>query len=108
MTQYLYQAAYTAESLAAQMKDPADRLAQVGATIEQSVDAKIIGGGFSFGDYDVTVLIEAADDTTMAAVAIALGAGGAIRSAKTTPLLSGGDWVAAMTQASSVMYTPAR
>ena len=108
MTQYLYQAAYTAESLATQMKDPVDRLALVSATIEGSVDAKIIGGGFSFGDYDIAVIIEAANDTTMAAVAIALGAGGAIRSAKTTPLLSGDEWVAAMTQASSVSYTPAR
>jgi len=44
----------------------------------------------------------------MAAVAIAIGAGGAIRSAKTTPLLSGEEWVAALTQASSVTYTAAR
>ena len=107
MTQYLYQAAYTPESLAAQMKDPADRLAQVGAMIEQSVGGKIIGRGFSFGEYDVAVIFEAVDDTAMAAVAIAIGAGGAIKSAKTTPLLSGDEWVAAMTQASSVTYTPA-
>ena len=107
MTQYLYQAAYTPESLAAQMKNPTDRLAQVGAMIEQSVGAKIIAGGFSFGDYDVTLIVEAADDTAMAAVAIALSAGGAGRSGKTTPLLSGDQWVAAMTQASSVTYTPA-
>ncbi len=107
MTQYLYQAAYTPESLAAQMKNPTDRLSEVGALLEQSVGAKIISGGFSFGDYDVTVIVEAADDTTMAAVAIALGAGGAISSAKTTPLLSGDEWVAAMTKAASVTYTPA-
>ena len=88
MTQYLYQIAYTPESLAAQMKDPVDRLAQVGALLEQSVGAKIIGGGFSFGEYDVAVIVEAADDTTMAAVAIAIGAGGAVRSGKTTRLLS--------------------
>ena len=106
MTQYLYQIAYTPESLAAQMKDPKDRLAQVGALLEQSVGAKIIGGGFSFGEYDVAVIVEAADDTTMAAVAIAIGAGGAVRSGKTTRLLSGDEWVAAMTQASSVTYTP--
>ena len=106
MTQYLYQIAYTPESLAAQMKDPVDRLAQVGALLEQSVGAKIIGGGFSFGEYDVAVIVEAADDTTMAAVAIAIGAGGAVRSGKTTRLLSGDEWVAAMTQASSVTYTP--
>jgi uncharacterized protein with GYD domain len=108
MTQYLYQAAYTPESLIAQMKNPADRLAQVGAMLEQSVGAKIIGGGFSFGEYDIAVIVEAADDTTMAAVAIAIASGGAVRSAKTTPLLSGDEWVAAMKQASSVTYTPAR
>ena len=108
MTQYLYQAAYTPESLAAQMKNPTDRLAQVDALLEQSVGAKIIGGGFSFGEYDVAVVVEAADDTTMAAVAIAIAAGGAIRSAKTTRLLSGDEWVAALEQASSVTYTPAR
>ena len=107
MTQYLYQVAYTPESLAAQMKNPTDRLAQVGAMLEQSVGAKIIGGGYSFGEYDVAVVVEAADDTTMAAVAIAIAAGGAIRSAKTTRLLSGDEWVAALEQASSVMYTPA-
>ena len=107
MTQYLYQVAYTPESLAAQMKNPTDRLAQVGAMLEQSVGAKIIGGGYSFGEYDVAVVVEAADDTTMAAMAIAIAAGGAIRSAKTTRLLSGDEWVAALEQASSVMYTPA-
>ena len=107
MTQYLYQASYTAESLAAQMKNPTDRLALVGAMMEKSVGAKIIGGGFSFGEYDVAVIVEAADDTTMAAVAIAIGAGGAIRSAKTTRLLSGNEWVAALEKSSSVTYTPA-
>ena len=107
MTQYLYQAAYSAESLAAQMKNPTDRLAEVGALLEQSVGARIIGGGFSFGEYDVAVVVEAADDQTMAAVAIAIGAGGAIRSAKTTPLLTGDEWIAAMTKASSITYTPA-
>jgi len=39
MTQYLYQAAYTPESLASQMKNPVDRLTQVGAMMEQSVGA---------------------------------------------------------------------
>lgn len=107
MTQYLYQAAYSAESLAVQMKNPTDRLAEVGALLQQSVGARIIGGGFSFGEYDVTVVVEAADDQTMAAVAIAIGAGGAIRSAKTTPLLTGDEWIAAMTKASSITYTPA-
>ena len=89
------------------MKNPTDRLALVGAMLEQSVGAKIIGGGFSFGEYDVAVIVEAADDTTMAAVAIAIGAGGAVRSARTTRLLSGDEWVASLERASSITYTPA-
>ena len=108
MTQFLYQATYTSDSLATQIDNPVDRLAQVGATIEKSVGAKIVGGGFSFGDYDIAVIIDADDKETMAAIAIAIAAGGAIRSAKNTPLLSGDEWVAAMTKASSVIYTPAK
>ena len=108
MTQFLYQATYTSDSLATQIDNPVDRLAQVGATIEKSVGAKIVGGGFSFGDYDIAVIIDADDKETMAAIAIAIAAGGAIKSAKTTPLLSGDEWVAAMTKASSVIYTPAK
>ena len=107
MTQYLYQATYTPESLAAQMQNPADRLATVGETISKSSGAKIIGGGFSFGEYDIAVIIEAADDTVMAAVAIAVASGGAVRSSKTTRLLSGDEWVEALSKSSSVAYTPA-
>jgi|TARA_B110000263_G_C15004735_1_gene372208 uncharacterized protein with GYD domain len=108
MTQYLYQAAYTPESLAAQIKNPADRLVQVGAMIEQSTGGKLVGGGYSFGDYDIAVIIEADNVTTMAAISVAIASGGAIRSAKTTPLLSGDEWVTALNQAASVTYTPAK
>ncbi|HLF79666.1 MAG TPA: GYD domain-containing protein [Dehalococcoidia bacterium] len=107
MPQYLYQVAYTPESLAAQIKSPADRLELVGGQIA-STGSKIIAGGYSFGEYDVSVVVEAPDDTTMAAVALAIVAGGAVRAARTTPLLSGAQWVAALTKASSVGYRPAR
>ena len=47
---------------------------------------------------------------SMAAIALAVGAGGAVRSAKTTALMSGTEGVAAMTKAASVgkAYKPAR
>ena len=108
MPQYLYQVAYTPESLAAQIKDPQDRLAIVGKQLPDAVGAKILGGGYSFGEYDVSVIVEAADDVTMAAVAVA--AGGAVKAAKTTPLLSGPQWVAALKKAPAVsaQYRPAR
>lgn len=110
MPQYLYQVAYTPESLAAQIKNPQDRLEIVGKQIADAVGAKILAGGFSYGEYDVSVIVEAADEVTMAAVAIALAAGGAVKAAKTTPLLSGAQWVAALKKAPAVsaQYRPAR
>jgi uncharacterized protein with GYD domain len=90
------------------MKNPQDRLEVVGKSLADSVGVKILGGGYSFGEYDIAVLIEAPDETTMAAVAIALSAGGAVKAIKTTPLLSGVQWVAAMRKAPSVNYSPAR
>jgi uncharacterized protein with GYD domain len=102
MPQYLYQVAYTSESLAAQIKNPQDRLEIVGKQITEAVGARILAGGYSYGEYDVSVIIEAQDDVTMAAVAVAVAAGGAVRAAKTTPLLNGGQWVAALKKAPAV------
>ena len=110
MPQYLYQVAYTPESLAAQMKNPQDRLKVVGKQLTDAVGAKILAGGFSCGKYDIAIIVEAPDDVTMAAVAIAVAAGGAVKTAKTTPLLSGAQWVAALKKAPSVtaQYRPAK
>ncbi len=110
MPQYLYQVAYTSESLAAQMKNPQDRLEVVGKQIANAVGARILAGGFSYGEYDVSIIVDAPDDVTMAAVAVAIAAGGAVRTAKTTPLLSGAQWVAALRKAPAVaaQYQPAR
>ena len=72
MPQYLYQVAYTSESLAAQIKNPQDRLELVGKQIADAVGAKILGGGYSYGKYDIAALVEAPDDVTMAAVAVAI------------------------------------
>jgi uncharacterized protein with GYD domain len=110
MPQYLYQVAYTSESLAAQVKNPQDRLETVGKQIQDAVGARILAGGFSYGEYDVSVIVDAPDEVAMAAVAIAIAAGGAVRAAKTTPLLSGSQWVAALRKAPAVsaQYRPAR
>jgi uncharacterized protein with GYD domain len=58
----------------------------------------------------VSVIVEAADDVTMAAVAVAIAAGGAVKAAKTTPLLSAPQWVEALKKAPAVtaQYRPAR
>lgn len=102
MPTYLYELSYTAESIAAQIKDPTDRLETAAKPVAAAVGGRVLGGGFSFGEYDVVILIEAPDDESAAAVALAVGAGGAVRSARTTKLLSGEQWVAALKKAGTL------
>jgi len=42
----------------------------------------LVAAGYPFGDYDAIVLFEAPDDTTAAGFALAIAAGGAVKSAK--------------------------
>ncbi|MGH3155426.1 MAG: GYD domain-containing protein [Streptosporangiaceae bacterium] len=92
MALYMYQAAYTAKSMAAQIKEPHDPVEAVRPTLE-ALGAKILVTGFPFGEYDVLIVYEAPDDMTAASVAMAVAAAGEVRSAKTTRLLSGQEWV---------------
>ena len=82
----------------------------MGKQIQDAVGARVLAGGFSYGEYGVSVIVDAPDEVAMAAVAIAVAAGGAVRAAKTTPLLSGSQWVAALRKAPAVsaQYRPAR
>jgi uncharacterized protein with GYD domain len=103
----MYQAAYTAESMAAQIKEPHDRIEAVRPGLE-AIGAKILAGGYPFGDYDVLVIYEAPDDTIAASVAMAVAAGGAVKSAQTTRLLSGQEWIESLRKAQGSQYRPAR
>jgi uncharacterized protein with GYD domain len=47
--------------LAAQIKNPQDRLGLVGKQIADAVGAKIIGRGYSYGKYDSSMMVEAPD-----------------------------------------------
>lgn len=110
MPLYLYELSYTAESIAAQIKDPRDRLETAARPVLEKVGGKFLGGGFAFGDCDVVILYEVPDDESAAAVALAVAAGGAVRSAKTTKLLTGAQWVASLKKAGTMSgaYKPAR
>ena len=85
-------------------------MGSLGKQLVDAVGAHIVGGGYSFGEYDISVVDDAADDVTMAAVALAIAAGGAVTAAKTTSLLSGPQWVAALKKAPAVSakYQPAK
>jgi len=107
MALYMYQAAYTPESMAAQIKNPHDRIETVRPTLE-AMGTKFLAAGYPFGEYDVLVVYEAPDDTTAASLAMAVAAGGAVKSAKTTRLLIGQEWVESLRKAQGSQYQPAR
>jgi uncharacterized protein with GYD domain len=92
MALYMYQASYTAKSMAAQLEEPQDPVDAFRPTLEE-LGAKIVVAGFPFGEYDVMVVYEAPDDMTAASVAMAVAAEGEVKSAKTTRLLSGQEWL---------------
>ena len=92
MALYMYQASYTAKSMAAQLKEPEDPVEAIRSALED-VGAELVVAAFPFGEYDVLVVYEAPDDVTAASVAMAVAAAGEVKSAKTTRLLSGQEWL---------------
>ena len=105
MTMYLTRFSYTPETWARLIKNPEDRRAAAKQYIE-SVGGKLHGFWYAFGDHDGYNLWEAPDNVSMAATAIAIGAGGALSSIQTTVLLSVEETLAALKKASSIGYRP--
>jgi uncharacterized protein with GYD domain len=58
----------------------------------------------------LVVIADLPDNESMAAFALAIGAGGAVKSSKTTVLMTGTEGVTALTKAGDVakIYRPAR
>ena len=110
MPLYMYQAAYTPESWAAQIKNPQNRVETVGPQLCQAVGGKFVGGWLCFGDYDLVLIADVPDNESMAAVALGVAAGGAIKASKTTVLMTGTEGEGAMKKADAVTkaYKPAR
>ena len=110
MPLYLYQAAYTPESWAAQMQNPQNRVEAVGRQVCEAVGGKLVGGWLCFGEYDLVIIADVPNNESMAGVALAVGAGGAIKASKTTVLMTGQEGVEALEKAKVVAghYKPAR
>ena len=110
MAIYMYQLAYTAESWAAQMKNPENRVEKVARPGCEAAGGKLIGGWLSFGEYDLVLIADMPSEESMAALAIAVAAGGALKASKTTLLMTGAQGVEALKAAGGVAntYRPAR
>ncbi len=110
MPLYMYQATYTGEFMAAQLKNPQNRVEAVGRAACEAVGGKLVGGWYCFGEYDLMLIADLPDNQSMTAIALAIAAGGAVKSARTTVLMSGAEAVAGMKKADAVtkVYKPAR
>ena len=110
MALYMYQAAYTSQSWAAQMSNPQNRVEAVGRQVCEAAGGTLIGGWLCFGDYDIVIIANVPNNESMAAVALGVGAGGAIKASKTTVLMTGAEGVEALKKADAVAtaYQPAR
>ncbi|MGH3307213.1 MAG: GYD domain-containing protein [Nocardioides sp.] len=105
MALYLSKFSYTPETWSRLIGNPEDRREAATAYVE-SVGGRLHGFWYAFGTHDGYTLWEAPDNVSMAAVAIALSAGGAISSLETTALLTVEETIEALEKAGQVQYRP--
>ena len=103
MPLYLTKFSYTPETWARLIGNPEDRRAAAQEYIE-SVGGKLHGFWYAFGEHDGYNLFEAPDNVSMAAVALAIGGGGALSSIETTVLMSVEETIEALRKAEQVRY----
>jgi uncharacterized protein with GYD domain len=60
----------------------------------------------AFGEYDVVVVLDMPDNVSAAAFSIAASAGGAVKAAKTTALMTMEEGIEAMRKAGTAGYRP--
>ena len=105
MAHYMVQASYTSGSWAVQIKNPQNRIEQVGKMFA-SKGIKFLSGYYSFGEFDLCLILEVPDNVRSASALIAAAAGGAISKIQTTVLMTAEEGLEAIKEAGSVGYSP--
>lgn len=105
MAMYLTRFNYTPQTWARLIENPEDRRNAARAYIE-SVGGKLHGFWYAFGEHDGLTLWEAPGNVAMAAVALAIGSGGALSACETTVLLTVEETMSALDRAKSIRYRP--
>lgn len=100
---YLLQVAYTPEAWASLVAEPKSRIEAVRPAVEK-LGGKIVHAWFAFGDHDLIAVLEMPGNVEAAAFSVAASAGGAVRSIKTTPLLSTEEGLEALKKAATSGY----
>lgn len=107
MPHYMFQARYTAAAVRAMVADPHDREPAARKLIE-AAGGKLNSMFFCFGAEDIVAIVEAPDDSVVAACSLAIGASGAFSSGATTKLMTSKEAMKAMALAKAAMpsYAP--
>ena len=105
MSLYLTKFSYTPETWAKLIGKPEDRR-RAAQTYIEAVGGKLHGFWYAFGTHDGYTLWEAPDNVSMAAVALAITAGGALSTFETTILLTVDETLDALRKANQVRYQP--
>jgi len=103
MPLYLTRFSYTPATWTRLIDNPEDRRKAAQSYIE-SAGGKLHGFWYAFGAHDGYCLWEAPDNVSMAAVALAITAGGALSSFETTVLLTVDETLDALRKAKQVQY----
>ena len=102
---YLMRFSYTPEAWARLIKKPEDRRAVARAVVEK-LGGKLHGFWYGFGEHDGFVLIEAPNNVSAAAFSVGISAGGSLRSAETTVLLTVEEAIEMLEKAQGLPYRP--
>ena len=105
MPRYVIQASYNSSAATAFVSNPQDRVAGVRALIEK-LGGKLESFDFCLGDYDLFAVATAPDDSTAAAIALAVNAPEHLKSYKTTRLMSPQEFLEAQKKAHGANYQP--
>jgi uncharacterized protein with GYD domain len=105
MPLYLSRFSYTTDAVKALVNQPVDR-SSAAREVAESLGGKLLGFWYAFGEFDGVFLMEAPDNASAAALAMAVGAGGALSNIETTVLLDMDEAQEAMRKAAAATYRP--
>jgi len=105
MALYLSRFSYSTDAVQRLLNEPQDRSAAA-RELADSLGGKLLGFWFAFGEFDGVFLMEAPDNASAAAVAMVVGASGALSDIETTVLLDMDEAQDAMRKAAAATYRP--
>ena len=105
MPYYLLQASYTPRAWGTVFKQPRNRLGILRSAVEQ-LGGNLESGWLAFGEDDLIAIVHLPDLVSAAALSMTISQRGAVRSVRTTPLLSLDEAAEAGDLTRAVTYVP--